>query len=149
MPRLVLFAACEKAIVDKSNVISLMSLLENINVQIPPGIIPPANALAPMPWTIFSLWQRTDNDHGEAFEQRSALVTAAGATLLETPVALIDFKASPLHRVVSQIVGMPIANAGSHNLKAFIREKGTSNWIEAGTYPLSIQWVSTVAPTVH
>jgi hypothetical protein len=145
MPKLVLYAASEKAIVDQNNVVSLLSLLEHVNVQIPPGTPPPADALAPMSWTIFSLWQSTDDDRGKIFEQRSAFMTAAGTVLMETPVTLIKFKGS-FHRVFNQMTGMPIASAGCHLLKAFIREQGITDWTEAGHYPLSIQWVSSFDP---
>jgi hypothetical protein len=148
MPKLLLFAACEKAMVDQNNVASLMSLLEEINVQVPPGVVPPANAMAPMAWTIFSLWERTPADQGKIFEQRSALMTAAGAIRVETPVAVIELK-TDRHRVIGTIMGMPVANPGPHFVKAFIREKGGANWTEAGSYPLTIKWVSTTTPTVH
>lgn len=148
MPKLLLFAACEKAMVDQGNVASLMSLLEEINVQVPPGVVPPTNAMAPMTWTIFSLWEQIPEDQGKKFEQRSALMTPAGATLLETPIAVIELK-TPRHRVTSSIMGMPIAHVGGLLVKAFVREKGATNWMEAGSYPITVKWVTTTSPTLH
>ena len=45
MPKLLLFAACEKTIIDQqTGVVSLLSLLQNINVPMIPGAPVPANA---------------------------------------------------------------------------------------------------------
>jgi hypothetical protein len=149
MPRLVLFAACEKAIVDQTtNVISLMSLLQDINVQIPPGVTPPSNAAIPMPWTIVSVWHQTPDDQNKTFEQRSTLVTHSGVTQMETPIAVFEMKTDS-HRIFNQVLGLQIGLAGSRLVKCFLREKGAPNWTEVGTYPFSVKWVSTVRPVVQ
>jgi hypothetical protein len=146
MPRLVLFAACEKAIVDQTtNVISLMSLLQDINVQLPPGVVPPSNAAIPMNWMIVSVWQQLPEDKGKLFEQRSTLVNHSGVTQMETPVAAFEIK-TEFHRVFNQVMGLQIGEAGSRLVKCFLREKG-KDWTEMGTYPISVKWVST-APRI-
>jgi hypothetical protein len=148
MPKLLVFAACENVVVDQNNIVSLHSLLENINVQVPPGFIAPPNAGTPIRWFIFSLWQRESSDQGKTFEQRSALVTADGIVVLETPIAVFEIKA-PQHRIISQVMGMPISKVGGHLVKTFIREKGDGAWTEAGSYPITINWVDTLTPVVH
>ncbi len=149
MPRLVLFAACEEAFVDQqTNVLSLMSCLQDINVQIPPGTVVASNAAVPMQWAIVSLFHPTPEDKGKVYEQRSALIDNLGATKLETPVLPFELKAAP-HRIIGQINGMPIGSAGPHEIKCLIREKGTTEWNEVGSYPIAVKWVAVVNPTVH
>jgi hypothetical protein len=149
MPRLVLFAACEKAIIDQNtNVLSLMSLLQDINVQLPPGITPPPNTAIPMSWTIVSVWQQAPADQGKTFEQRCTLVTQSGATLMETPVAGFETK-TEFHRVINQVMGLHINPVGSRLVKCFMREKSSAHWAETGTYPISIKWVTTGQPVIH
>lgn len=150
MPRLVLFAVCEKAVIDQqTNVVSLLSLLENINVQIPAGSIVPANAAIPITWATATILQLLPEDTGKTFEQRTAFVNNVGMTQIETPIAPFQFKpAAIFHRIVSTIVGMPIGSAGLQSVKCLLREKGTTNWTEIGSYPIQINWTSVVPPTI-
>ncbi len=149
MPRLVLFAACEKALIDQqTNVISLMSLLQVINVQIPPGTVVPSNAAIPMQWATVSIFQPTPDDKDKTYEHRTTLVNNTGVTQLESPISPFELK-SEFHRVIGQINGMPIGSAGPHQLKCLIREKGAADWTEVGNYPIAMKWVSVVSPTIH
>ena len=150
MPRLLLFVACEKVIVDqRTNMISLMSLLQDVNVQIPPGTpFPPSNAIIPMQWTIVSIFLAEPGDSGKQFEQRSALVNSNNVTLVHTPVA--PFALTEQYRVTSQINGMPVGNAGRLNVKCYLREKGTNAWQEIGEgYPINIKWQSSPPTIIH
>ena len=149
MPRLLLFAACEKVIVDQqTNVISLMSLLQDVNVQIPPGAPPPPlNAIIPINWTIVSIFLPESTDGGKQFEQRAALVNAANVPLLQTPVAPFTFAGGP-HRVLNQVNGMPIGYAGSLKVVCYLREKGNNVWQQIGEgYPIDIKWLSSSTVT--
>ena len=149
MPRLVLFAACEKAFVDQqTNVLSLMSLLQDINVQIPPGTIVASNAAIPMHWAVVSMFQPTPEDKGKTYEHRTTLIDNAGAMKLETPISPFELKTDP-HRIIGQINGMPIGSEGAHEVNCLIREKGASDWKEIASYPIAVKWVAVVNPTIH
>jgi hypothetical protein len=145
MPKLVLFAACEKAIVDQqTNVFSLLSLLENVNVQLIPGAVLPPNAIVPMSWAAVSIFERTPNDDGKTFEQRTAVFDSAGALVIQTPISPFEFKRdSDFHRIINNINGMPVGNAGRVSVKCYLRAKG-GEWEEIATYPIYIKWQSTV-----
>lgn len=97
-----------------------------------------------MHWTIIASYLATPGDAGKQFEHRAALVNASGLELVQTPVAV--FTIVEQHRVVSQVGGMPVGNAGRLTLKCFLREKGTNNWTEMGEgYPINIKWLSSPA----
>ena len=151
MPRLLLFAGCEKAIVDqRTNVVSLMSLVHEINVQIPPGAPPPpSSAIIPMQWTIVSIFLAEPGDGGKQFESRATLTKLDGTELFTTPVSL--FTIQDQHRIFSQVNGMPIGNAGPLLVKCYLRESGVNEWREiAKGYPIVIKWQPpTPAPMVH
>jgi len=144
MPRLLFFVACEKVIVDqRTNVISLMSLLDDVNVQIPPNAPPPpSGAVIPMQWTIVSTFLAEPGDTGKQFEQRSALVNSNETPLVQTPVALFSMTGAQ-HRIISQINGMPVGTAARLTLRCYFREKGTNVWQTKGEgYPINIKWQS-------
>ena len=149
MPKLLIFAACEKVILDQKNVISLMSLLQEVTAELPAGVsIVPQTASAPWQWTIVSIWEKFRSDQGKTFEQRSAFVTNTGVKLLETPTATFEFKGD-YHRIISQIAVMPIGISGKHLIKAFLRENGSTQWEEVGVYPLEIKWITTPSSVVN
>jgi hypothetical protein len=149
MPKLVLFAACEKAIVDQTtNVVSLMGLLQDVNLQLPPETVVPSNLMIPMQWTVVSIWQRVLEDKGKTFEQRSQFIDNSGQLKLETPIAAFELK-EEFHRVFSQVGAMSVGTAGAHQVKCMLRERGAPDWKETAAYPINIKWLSTPSPTVH
>ncbi len=145
MPKLVLFAACEKAVVDQQmNAVSLISLFQDVSVQVMPGPTPPSNAIIPMAWAVVSIFQREVSDAGKSFEQQTVVANSAGATLLQTPISLFELRAE-FYRIITQINGMPIGFAGPLAVKCCLREKGTSDWHETAVYPINIHWQSAIA----
>lgn len=149
MPKLLLFAACQKAIVEQqTNVLSLLSLIQHINVQVPVGATVPENAAIPMDWVAVSIWEQEHQDRGKTFEQRCLLVTGDNRVRLETLPAVFEFK-DQQHRVLNQIAGLPIGTAGRHSLKCQIREQGQADWIDSGTYPITIHWQTQNTSLVH
>lgn len=146
MPTLLLFAPCEKAIVDMNGAISLISVMGRLTVNIPSNApSPPANATLPMQWAMVSLWQQSsDWESGRTFEQRAALVSDSGTILADT-IAAFEFKKDSsnqsLHQVIAQVPGMPIGNLGNLKVKLWIREKTDSpkEWKEAASFPLRLE----------
>jgi hypothetical protein len=142
MPTLLLFAPCEKVIVDQDDVVSLISILQEANVQLTGADAPPENASAPMQWAIFALWKRDDSDGKDTFEQRAALASASGAILLES-VAILELT-QPFQRVVHLIAGLPVGTAGKHAIKLWLRRRADppAEWKEVASFPLTINHIS-------
>src|SRR5260370_41113775 len=91
MPNLLLFAPCEKAIVDRNGALSLVSIIGKLTLNVPANAPqPPANSIMPMTWAIVSIWQlSSDWDFDRPFEQRGTLVSEAGVPLINS---LAEFK---------------------------------------------------------
>jgi|SRR5579863_5717515 len=143
MPNLLLFAPCEKVIVDQNNTASLISVLEEVKVQIVGGAPPVPNTIVPMQWSIVSLWEQSSAwDMGRTFEQRTALVSAAGAHLAESIGTFVFEK--PRHRIITQILGMPLTEPGQHKVKIWIRDKADppKEWKETASFPITIELLS-------
>jgi hypothetical protein len=148
MPKLLIFAACEKAIIDQqTKVVSLLSLLENVNVQFKPGAPPPpSNAAIPMMWAVVSIFKALPGDVGKTFEQRTTMEDGSATVLFQGPVA--EFRLNQegaSHRIISQVNGMHIGTAGARLLKCYLREKGAADWCEVANYPMSVVWQMTPA----
>ena len=138
MPRLLLFAACEKVIVDQANVISLISLLQEVNLEIPPDVALPAEAkLAPMMWNILSIWEQEPGDQGKDFEQRIAITLESGETIVEIANAPFQMKARQ-HRNIGRVVGIPI-EPRLYYIRTWLKEKSDLEWgSELARYTLKV-----------
>jgi hypothetical protein len=150
MPNLLLFVACEKVIVANDNVISLIALLQEINVQLAPSaVLPPEMKAAPMNWTILSVWERTPDDLGKSFEQKIVMYSSSNEVMFEAPIAAVEFKVIPpateragQHRNIGSAGVMPVT-PGQYILKTWLREQGTTDWgNELAHYPLKVNRIT-------
>lgn len=147
MPKLLLFAPCEKAIVEEgSNTVSLITVLQELNVSIPIGKNIDSNTLAPQRWYLVSLWRREDGDEEKRFEQRVTITDPGHRKRLEA-FGEFDFPKA-WHRVIVQIDGIPIATQGDFSITVAIRESG-GDWRVAGEFPLTITHVESLDPQLR
>jgi len=138
MPKLQLFAPCEKVLIDQQNTVSLISVLQELKVQVPEtGPMPPANAKAAYKWDVLTEWARTDDDFGKRFEQRIALFDPAGKpTELSTTTAINTEKAT--NRIVATILGFPIGSLGRYTLKLWLSENGQETPQPIAEYAITV-----------
>lgn len=135
MPKLLLFAPCERVLVDQqSNGVTLIALLQEVHYKVPPGAPLPPNFGLPLSWSVLSLWQEETVDSGIQFEQKLVLENAAGITSIEN-VTQWQFTASS-HRIISNIMGLPVSRR--LNLHLFYRIAGALDWVEVATYPIEM-----------
>jgi hypothetical protein len=130
MPRLILFAPCENLIISNENKISLISLLETITVGIPQNQPIPANATLPMRWFALTTWER---QHGDADREFESYIEAGPLRSITARFRM----ATPLHRVMAQIIGFPL-QFGEMRLRAHFRQVG-GEFAVVGEYPLTVQ----------
>src|SRR5687767_3850237 len=101
MPKLLVFAACEKVIISQDeNNPTLIALLTDMAAEIEPAGPLESNALLPSRWAIFSLWRQEDGDKGKTFEQmvRVLLPESSPKSLVGDSISSWTFKGKT-HRV--------------------------------------------------
>jgi len=64
MPKLIMFTACEKVIIDRRELPSLINIFQRMQIQLLDAPMP-ENAVSPVRWDVFSLWQHTKDEVGE------------------------------------------------------------------------------------
>jgi hypothetical protein len=135
MPRLLLFAPCEIAIVAQNGTLSLISIIAEFIQQNVPEILP-ENTGSVFRWMIVAEWLLTDVEMHLEWEQRLRLVSHAGelAMGLEHIAALNNVQSR--HRMIAQLQAIPILPAGDYALEASIRQTGTQEWTSTSLYPL-------------
>jgi hypothetical protein len=122
MPKLLAYLPCEKVVVeDESKNISVLSILETVNVTLSKGAPAPARqASIGMAWAIFTLWQKEKGESGE-FESKSVFVSPGGELLAETPVARLGFGANTRQQIINRMASFPIWSPGNCQLKLMVR----------------------------
>lgn len=140
MPKLLVFAPCEKVIVnEQDHVSSLIALLEMLTLQIPEGEDLPAGTAVPLSWYIFALWEKEVGDDERRFEQRTELLTPAGENVLGGVTDLTFHADKPKLRVVAAVAGFPVIPLGTASLRLSFREVGDGNdWTPVAEYPIII-----------
>jgi len=133
MPKLLVFAPCEKVLIDQRNNVTLISILQEWQPQIREL---PEKAVAPQQWEIFTLWHRLEEDGDKEFVQRCELTTDLGEKAIS---ADISFRlTAPTHRNTITVLGLPI-NPGRYALALFLFEKGAEKDRQLiATFPLLV-----------
>jgi hypothetical protein len=135
MPKLLLFAPCEKVLVDEgTHTLSLIVVLQEVHYKLPPNTPIQEGGFLPIHWSAVSLWQEESADAGCEFEQRLTIENPAGVPLLTNDM---KWKFSrPNHRIVANIIGMPI---GFRKLLLRLQYRvPPSNWLPGATFPIEL-----------
>lgn len=136
MPRLLLFVPCERVIVEEgANTVSLIALLSDITVSVPPSKPLADDAVTPLRWYSLAIWERAEDDENKQFEQRVALTDPSGKIRLEALAPLNIGKGS--HRSIGALNGFPIGIPGRLELALFLREQ-KGEWKQITAYPLKV-----------
>jgi hypothetical protein len=142
MPKLLLFAPCEKVIVDReTNSTSLITLLETVSLYVKESEEDklPADARSPLVWSILALWQTEPGDESKKWEARVLIDIQEG---LDVIVKFAFEPGKPNFRNVISVVGFPIKHILKLDicpLKLFFREEGAENWNVAADFNIVIQ----------
>lgn len=138
MPRVLIFAPCERAIVSNEGPLSLVSILEKLITTAPQA--PTAeHATVPMRWFVVSVWIHEASDDGKTFEQMVRLIGRDGTTAMHTEPAQFTTSAEKTRfRFIGRMDQFPITD-GNLKLVLLYREVGAPDWIEAAEYPIDVE----------
>jgi hypothetical protein len=140
MPKLLIFVPCQKVIVSaQDNTASLIAIIETFTIGIPEGAGIAEDAVIPMDWNIFAMWELEDGEEDKKFEQRIDFILRNGRNALENATSTLDFTPnSNRFRNVHMVKGFPIPPQGNSTLKVSVREVGQEDWQEVGDFSILI-----------
>ncbi len=148
MPRLTFFLVCEKTLLTQDDLMSLIQVIENIDVAISPDTVLPPEARAPISWSIVSLWRKEPEEDGLVFEQRVDIAMPDGS---EETINISRFEMEHErqgHRVVLTAFGFPVT-AGLYRITLKVREAdGEQDWLDVAEYPITVTHVTSHVETV-
>ncbi len=130
MPKPLIFAACEKIIIDDQGNASLIVLLQNVTVMVKRNETIPQNAVTPKEWAIFASWQTQANENGKKLRQIMEITY---------PKAELDFVvAEPSDQNRVNIVGFPVGQSGQYSIRMWL-EENARKVTEELVYPFSVK----------
>ena len=139
MPKLLAFLACEKVIIDQEQNPTLISVLQNVNVVLPPTDSKiPEDAVSPQTWTLFAIWDREPADVGKRFRQRFVVTRPDGEPL---PIqGQLDFDVKDeLSINYINIIGFPVGRAGTVSVKTWLESLEGSTLSPSYVYPMTVR----------
>lgn len=139
MPRLICLLPCENLIISNENKVSLISLLESINIALPSSQAIPPGSVVPMRWWAVTIWEREASDENREFE------TYVDIGTVKTQIAKFRVT-TPMYRALHMIQGFPLA-VGQNLLRAYLKDTTQTNFTEVGKYPITVQVSPTGGPT--
>ncbi|MBV8551456.1 MAG: hypothetical protein JOY54_09155 [Acidobacteriaceae bacterium] len=142
MIRLLLFAPCERALINQEDSsASLINVVTGVQAALPfPEDQPlPENAALPFRWYLLSIWRYDGEDIGRRFQQRVALVAPSGKELIAADLTFQAATAPPqVVRGITCFTTFPVAELGEHSARLFYRQSEDADWEEVASYPIDV-----------
>ncbi len=110
MAKLVAFFACEKVIFEKQHETpTIVAVVQRVVFQADMPEPIPKDALAPMPWQIFTMWMHDPDEKDKEFVQKSEVTFPDGSPAIFQ--ASLPFKGTDLYSTNAvRLVGFPIGH---------------------------------------
>jgi hypothetical protein len=138
MPRLVIFAACEKVVLSQEdNSTSLISILQGFTLPIAPE--PDQVVRIPVTWYVFTLWESENEDplrYRQQFELLGPPPNHKQLIRAEAPVLTTE-QGKRFHRTASRIMGFLVSGIGDHSVRLSVKD-GDGEFVEHSTFPIPI-----------
>ncbi|SRR5258708_2860862 len=112
---------CERVIIDKYGVHSLINILQNVAIE--PAPVPmQQNTVVPRQWSIFSMWSASREEIGKKFEQVYQIYWPDQEKFSEEN---FDFIADgPIQQVTLDLMGFPAGQPGDLRIVTWLFHEG-------------------------
>ena len=138
MPSLLLFAICQKAIIDKQDgLVSMIGIINGISMQVTPGesILP--DSVVPLPWATVASWLRSPEDEEKTFQIKIEILSSGGEIKLSVEGEPFKMYQRTVQTTVSGF-GFPVEQQGIYPIKLLLREVGVDSWEEISSFPFEV-----------
>jgi len=124
--------ACEKLIIDREGTHSIINVMTNANIkmqEMEPGgmphdvVTPPFNAVAPLQWWVYTLWDPSPEDAHRSFEQVYQLYWPNGEKLREARLPFV-LTSERMQQSSFSFVGLPVGQPGKVRIITWLDSDG-------------------------
>lgn len=138
MVTLLIYAPCEKTIVADDKTSSIISIMESVIVNVPKDL--PADALAPIRWTVFSLWKRDQlPEQPVEMEEQTDILRPDDTVAASGKSRFTVTNEHLFYRSLVQLPVFPIGLPGFVKVKCRIRQTNPeTEWSDVAEFPLLV-----------
>jgi hypothetical protein len=137
MPKLLVFAPCDRVIVDKfSNIPSIIGVLQNIGMFVKAGAEIQGDIVVPRSWAVFTLWRPSQEDIGKKLRQITQIVLPDGKVFLSQNQEFV-MEEKPHYNIVSWII-FPMGQQGEHPITMWLENLEGTAVTEKYIHPLYV-----------
>jgi hypothetical protein len=133
MPKLLWVVICQRAIVSSQNTVTLVDVLEDVQIPAPPPeYLEPGKPqlMIPLRFAIVGLWERADENDAGQTPARIRMTAPDGKAIGGAPFE-INLALTARFRSLSEAPGMPYLGPGYYTVKLETQHNG--RWRTAGT----------------
>lgn len=146
MPKLYVFAVCDKVILDARGTASLISLFNEVHAILQPGTDIPPNAVAPKEWAVYVSWEQEPADAGKEYEQILQIISPDGSVFQQLKFKF-TFASDKTHQQnTGNVLGFPIGREGTYTVKMWL-EHNNAIVCEPPTISLRVKYDRTESPS--
>lgn len=145
--RLIASLPCEKIITDAKGTPSLITILTEVEVGPIPAEGLPANAVAPTPWWVYTLWEGDESDKGIENVQNIVIYWPDGKEFAKNAAAFKIWtpeKPTLKHSISAQFIGFPLGQQGDVKIQIWI-ERNEALVGEVHEYTFTVKHAPVVA----
>jgi len=138
MLKLLVYAPCEKVIIAGDQTVSIISMMESVQVNVAGEL--PADALAPIRWTILSLSQRNQViQEPVEIEERTDVLRPDGTVATGGTTKFTVTNENLFYRSLVQVPVFPIGSPGFVKVRCQTRQTNPeTEWAEFAEFPLLV-----------
>ena len=114
--------ACEKVIIAKDDIASLIGLFSKIKIVVPPGTEISPNAVAPKEWCVFSIWDIEPGDELRDLILNTKFIYPDGSQFAEVAKAKIKMEPGKRAQMLANLPGFPIGQTGDYTVATWVEE---------------------------
>jgi len=139
MPKLISLLVCEKIIVSKDEAPTLVNVVQNIKATLvgPQVAEVPRDAVAPLAWAIFSIWEADESDIGKEFHQKNQIIMPDGTPNPAVQGDLPFTFKKGLNFNYINIYGFPVGLEGVLRIRVSLESSGKT--ISEHFYPVVVE----------
>ncbi len=138
MPKLLVFAVCEKVLIEDRGTANLIRIFDELTATIKEGTKVPKDAVGPTEWAIFTKWKKMPGDDDKEFVE---VVQALWPDKTEFKRLDVPFRFPPDksgQQLRREIVGFPVGQQGDVTLNMWL-EMDSQRMGEIHTWTLNIK----------
>lgn len=124
--------ACEKAIISKGDLFSLINIFSKIVIGAPSDAAIPNDLVVPKEWAVFSTWDSDAGDEHRSHVICTQIIYPDGSPFGEIIRRHVKVEARKNVQVAVQVVGFPVGQVGTYLVRSWVEEneKRVADFVE-------------------